>query len=76
MKRYYLLADITKDYTNEKHALYFKQDTGADLVGFIYNFAKANKTNMADTRLYEFKTKTDFDKSFNTWLKAVKGENI
>lgn len=71
MKRYYMIYDTTKEYKSKDHAQYFEKETNNNILTDIIEFAKKNKTNIEDLRVFSFETKKQYEESFRKYATQV-----
>lgn len=67
MKDYYMMVDVSVDYKDSRHAVYFSVYENSDILGWVTGW----KRNANDVRLFRFPTKKAWENSRRRWVDAI-----
>ena len=66
-KSYYMMCDVSVDYKDSGHAVYFSVWENSDILGWVTGWKRKNE----NVRLFRFATKKAWEDSRRMWVDAI-----
>ena len=76
MRSYYVVIDISKEYSDPQHAYYFYLDNSSDVFGKIRWFIEDRGSALRDIRVFRYEKKMKWECSYDLWENAVRNKKI